>query len=58
MTEKNPVWAAIVPKPEPLWKSALEMAEAYRRAEPRIVRSQRYSLTLTEPLAEAARRRP
>ncbi len=58
VTEKNHVWAAIVPKPEPLWKSALEMAEAYRRAEPRIVRSQRYSLTLIEPLPETVRRRP
>ena len=58
MTETNPIWTPVVPKPEPLWKSALEMAEAYRRAEPRIVRSQRYSLTLTEPLPEAVWRRP
>ncbi len=50
MTEKNAIWAPIRPKPEPLWKSALEMAEAYRLAEPRVNRSQRYSLTLTEPL--------
>lgn len=35
--------------PEPLWKTPLEIAEAYQRAEPRINRSQRYSLTVTEP---------
>jgi hypothetical protein len=47
VTEQNPVWAPIVPKPEPLWSSPMAMAEAYQRAEPRI--SQRYSLTVTEP---------
>ncbi len=48
MKEHNAIWAPIVPKPEPLWKSPLEMAEAYRNAEPRVSRSQRYSLVLTE----------
>lgn len=52
MTEKNVIWAPIVPKPEPFWKSPLEMAEAYRNAEPRVNRSQRYSLSLTEPLPD------
>jgi len=32
-----------------LWKTPLEIAEAYQRAEPRISHSQRYSLTVTEP---------
>jgi hypothetical protein len=48
MTEKNAIWAPIVPKPEPFWKTPLEMAEAYRSAEPRVSRSQRYSLVVTE----------
>jgi hypothetical protein len=47
--EHNAIWAPIVPKPEPFWKSPLEMAEAYYRvAEPRVNRSQRYSLVVTE----------
>jgi hypothetical protein len=57
MTEKNAIWAPIVPKPEPFWKTPLEMAEAYRSAEPRVNRSQRYSLSLTEPLPEPVWRR-
>lgn len=52
MTEPNPIWTPIQPKPQPLWLSPLEMAEAYRRAEPRINRSQRYGLTVTAPLPE------
>ena len=32
-----------------LWKTPMEIAEAYQRAEPRISHSQRYSLTVTEP---------
>jgi hypothetical protein len=48
MTEKNVIWAPIVPKPEPLWKTPLEMAAAYLAAEPRVNRSQRYSLVVTE----------
>jgi hypothetical protein len=48
MTEKNAIWAPIVPKPEPFWKTPMEMAEAYRSAEPRVNRSQRYSLVVTE----------
>ena len=52
MTEHNVIWAPIVPKPEPLWLSPLEMAECYRRAEPRIHVSQRYSLVVTEPKKE------
>lgn len=48
IVETNPIWAPIRPKPEPFWKSPLEMAEAYRNAEPRVNRSQRYSLVVTE----------
>lgn len=53
MTETNPVWAPIRPKPKALWSSPMQMAKAYQQAEPRprvrLPRSQRYSLTVTEP---------
>lgn len=50
MTEKNPNWLPIVRiEPDPV-ERALSILWSYEAHPPRIVRSQRYSLVLTEPL--------
>ena len=54
--ESNPMWAPF--EPAPLWRSASEIIDAYRAAEPRINRSQRYSLVVTEPLPDPLWSRP
>lgn len=50
MTERNPAWLPIVTvEPDPV-ERALRVIWSYEIQPPRIVRSQRYSLILTEPL--------
>ncbi len=54
MTETNPVWLPIVrlePRPDPV-EQVLRLQWSYAEKPPRISRSQRYSLSLTEPLPE------
>lgn len=59
MTEQNPIWRPIPPRPEPLWRTVAEVVAAYREAEPvRAARSQRYSLVLTDPAPAPTGERP
>lgn len=57
IAEQNPIWAPIEPAAQPLWRSAGEVVAAFQRAE-RPVRSQRYSLVMTEAQPEPARSKP